>query len=85
MFKNLKRHWKNHPILRNLELIIGFAAILVFLGLVASFGKFIVDWVLSFGVATWVTIGITALVCGILFGIIDAASNKKEGAGEYSE
>lgn len=73
--KNLK-----NPIVRNCVVIIAVVAILVILGVAATWGKTIVDWVLALGTKFILTVGITAFVCGVIFGAAEmrfGTKNKK--------
>lgn len=71
--KNLKL--PKNPIARNVVAIIGVVVVLLVVALLASVIRFFVDWVLSLGWKYLLTIAITALLCGVIFGYADMKKN----------
>lgn len=59
---------KKNPIVRNVVVIIGCIVALLALGLVASVIKAMLSWVLALGWHILLTIAITTLLCGVIFG-----------------
>ena len=69
--------WKN-PIIRNLLVTLGVAAVLVLLGLAAVYGGRLVDFILKNGKDTLIIIAIVALVSAIVFGAIEMVESKNK-------
>lgn len=69
--------WKN-PIIRNLLVTLGVAAVLVLLGLAAVYGGRLVDLILKNGRSTLFIIAIVALVSAIVFGAIEMVESKNK-------
>jgi len=69
--------WKN-PIIRNLLVTLGVAAVLVLLGLAAVYGGRLVDLILKNGKDTLIIIAIVALVSAVVFGTIEMFESKNK-------
>lgn len=69
--------WRN-PIIRNLLVTLGVAAVLVLLGLAAVYGGRLVDLILKNGKDTLFIIAIVALVSAIVFGAIEMVESKNK-------
>ena len=74
MFKKNLKLPKN-PIARNVVAIIGVVAVVLVVALLASLIRFIVGWILALGWKYILTIAITALLCGVIFGYVDMKKN----------
>ena len=73
-------HWKNlklpkNPIARNVVVIIGVIAVLLVVALLASIIRSLVGWILALGWKYLLTIVITAVLCGVIFGYADMKKN----------
>ena len=71
--KNLKL--PKNPIARNVVVIIGVIGVVLAIALLASLIRFLVGWVISLGWKYLLTIAITALLCGVIFGYVDMKKN----------
>lgn len=69
--------WKN-PIIRNLLVTLGVAAVLVLLGLAAVYGGQLVNLILKNGKDTLIIIAIVALVSAVVFGTIEMFESKNK-------
>ena len=74
MFKKNLKLPKN-PIARNVVAIIGVVSVVLVVALLASLIRFIVGWILALGWKYILTIAITALLCGVIFGYVDMIKN----------
>ena len=67
-----------NPIIRNLLVTLGVAAVLVLLGLAAVYGGQLVNLILKNGRSTLFIIAIVALVSAIVFGAIEMFESKNK-------
>ena len=67
-----------NPIIRNLLVTLGVAAVLVLLGLAAVYGGQLVNLILKNGKDTLIIIAIVALVSAVVFGTIEMFESKNK-------
>ena len=67
----------NNPIIRNIMLLSGVIAVFFILGIIAIYGKAVVDAVNSLGMVVKVAIVIASFICAIVFGICEIRDKRE--------